>query len=137
MFTIEKGKFLNCDQFWKELGGKASFAKIQDDYNEFITDKGYKLFRGNIGDNVYHKTKAQKEIEDMNKQIEEMKIEFQKNKQLNNLELETQNQIKQLEENEILNPTKKKFGGYKEKDVDELINYSKQIKKENIKLMLV
>jgi len=133
MFTIEKGKFLNCDQFWKELGGKASFAKIQDDYNEFITNKGYKLFRGNIGDNVYHKTKAQKEIEDMNKQIEEMKIEFQKNKQLNDLELETQNQIKQLEENEILNPTKKKFGGYKEKDVDELINYSKQIKKENIK----
>ena len=73
MFTIEKGKFLNCDQFWKELGGKASFAKIQDDYNEFITNKGYKLFRGTIGDNVYHKTKAQNEIEDMNKQIEKIK----------------------------------------------------------------
>lgn len=133
MFTIENGKFLNCDQFWKELGGKASFAKIQDDYNKFITDKGYKLFRGKIGDNVYHKTKAQKEIEDMNKQLEEMKKEFQKNKQLNDLELETQKQINQLEENEILNPVKKKFGGYKEKDVDELIDYSRQMQKENIK----
>ena len=44
MFTTEKGKFLNCDQFWKEKVGKASYAKIQDDYNKYINDKGYNLF---------------------------------------------------------------------------------------------
>lgn len=132
MYTTEKGKFVNCDQFWKEKGGKASYAKIQDDYNKYINDKGYNLFRGNIGDNVHHKTKAQKEIEDMNNQIEEMKIEFERNKKLNQIELETTNQIKDLDDNEILNPQKNKISLYKGKDVDNLIDYSKQIKKQNI-----
>ena len=109
VFTTEKGKFVNCDQFWKEKGGKASYAKIQDDYNKYINDKGYNLFRGNIGDNVYHKTKAQKEIEDMNNQIEEMKLEFERNKKLNQIELETINQIKDLDDNEALNPQKNKI----------------------------
>ena len=132
MFTTEKGKFVNCDQFWKEKGGKASYAKIQDDYNKYINDKGYNLFRGNIGDNVYHKTKAQKQIEDMNNQIEEMKLEFERNKKLNQIELETINQIKDLDDNEVLNPQKNKISLYKGKDVDNLIDYSKQIKKQNI-----
>ncbi len=132
MFTTEKGKFVNCDQFWKEKGGKASYAKIQDDYNKYINDKGYNLFRGNIGDNVYHKTKAQKEIEDMNNQIEEMKLEFERNKKLNQIELETINQIKDLDDNDVLNPQKNKISLYKGKDVDNLIDYSKQIKKQNI-----
>ena len=79
MFKIEKGKFLNCDQFWKDLGGKTSFAKIQDEYNKYILEKGFNLFRGNIGDNKHHKTKAQKEIEDLNIQLNEMKKEFEKN----------------------------------------------------------
>lgn len=122
--TNSKGKFVNCDQFWKEKGGKASYAKIQDDYNKYINDKGYNLFRGNIGDNIYHKTKAQKEIEDMNNQIEEMKLEFERNKKLN--------QIKDLDDNEVLNPQKNKISLYKGKDVDNLIDYSKQIKKQNI-----
>ena len=132
MYTIEKGKFVNCDQFWKEKGGKASYAKIQDDYNKYINDKGYNLFRGNIGDNVYHKTKAQKQIEDMNNQIEEMKLEFERNKKLNQIELETINQIKDLDDSEILNPQKNKISLYKGKDVDNLIDYSKQIKKQNL-----
>ena len=132
MFTTEKGKFVNCDQFWKEKGGKASYAKIQDDYNKYINDKGYNLFRSNIGDNVYHKTKAQKEIEDMNNQIEEMKLEFERNKKLNQIELETINQIKDVDDNEVLNPQKNKISLYKGKDVDNLIDYSKQIKKQNI-----
>lgn len=132
MYTTEKGKFVNCNQFWKEKGGKASYAKIQDDYNKYINDKGYNLFRGNIGDNVYHKTKAQKEIKDMNNQIEEMKLEFERNKKLNQIELETINQIKDLDDNEVLNPQKNKISLYKGKDVDNLIDYSKQIKKQNI-----
>lgn len=133
MFTTEKGKFLNCDQFWKEKVDKEPYAKIQDDYNKYINDKGYNLFSGNIGDNFYHKTKAQKEIEDMNNQIEEMKLEFERNKKLNQIELKTINQIKDLDDNEVLNPRKNKISLYKEKDVDNLIDYSKQIKKQIIK----
>ncbi len=131
IFKTEEGKFLNCDQFWKTLGGKTSYVKIQDDYNKFITEKGYNLYRGNIGDNKHHKTKAEKEIEDLNEQISEMKIEFEKNKRLNEIELQTTKEMSEIDSNEILNPTKRKIGGYKDNDVNNLINYSKQIQKQN------
>ena len=131
IFKTEEGKFLNCDQFWKTLGGKTSYAKIQDDYNKFITEKGYNLYRGNIGDNKHHKTKAEKEIEDLNEQISEMKIEFEKNKRLNEIELQTTKEMSEIDSNEILNPTKRKIGGYKDNDVNNLISYSKQIQKQN------
>lgn len=68
----------------------------------------------------------------MNNQIEEMKLEFERNKKLNQIELETINQIKDLDDNEVLNPQKNKISLYKGKDVDNLIDYSKQIKKQNI-----
>ena len=131
LYTIEKGKFLNCDQFWKDKGGKTSFAQIQDNFNKYVNDNGYNLFRGNVGDNVYHKTKAQKEIEDLNEQINEMKLQLENNIKLNEIELKTNEEIRQIDSNEILSPTKKKLGGYKENDVEELISYSKQIQKEN------
>jgi len=131
IFKVEQGKFLNCDQFWKSLGGKTSYAKMQDDYNKYITEKGYKLFRGNIGDNKHHITKAQKEIEDLNEQIKEMKIEFERNKKLNEIEIETAKDISQIDEEEVLNPVKRKVVGYKDEDINKLIDYSKKIQKQN------
>ena len=73
----------------------------------------------------------------MNNQIEEMKLEFERNKKLNQIELETINQIKDLDDNEVLNPRKNKISLYKGKDVDNLIDYSKQIKKQIIKEKIV
>lgn len=131
IFKTETGKFLNCDQFWKALGGKTSYAKIQDDYNKYIAEKGYHLFRGNVGDNKHHKTKAEKEIEDLNEQINEMKIEFEKNKKLNEIELQTTKELSEIDEKEILNPIKRKVIGYKDEDINNLIDYSKQIQKQN------
>lgn len=131
IFKTEIGKFLNCDQFWKNLGGKTSYAKIQDDYNKFITEKGYNLFRGVIGDNKHHKTKAEKEIDDLNDKIKEMKTEFERNKKLNNIEIETTKEISKIDSKDILNPVKRKVVGYKEEDVNKLIDYSKQIQKQN------
>lgn len=131
MYTTEKGKFLNCDQFWKDKGGKASFAKIQNDFNKYITEKGFNLYRGNIGDNIEHKTKAQQEIDELNAQINTIKQTINKNQKLNEVELKTLHDLKSIDEDEVFNPTKRKIGGYKENDIEELINYSKQIKKEN------
>lgn len=131
IYITEKGKFLNCDQFWKDKGGKASFAKIQDDFNKYITEKGFNLYRGNIGDNIEHKTKAQQEIDELNAQINEIKQTINKNQKLNEVELKTLHDLKNINEDEVFNPTKRKIVGYKENDIEELINYSKQIKKES------
>ncbi len=131
MYTTENGKFLNCDHFWKKLGGKASFAKIQDDYNKYLTERGYKLFRGEIGGNKHHKTKAEKEIEELNEQINEMKLEFEKNKKLNEIQIETSNEITKIDSQEILNPIKRKVIGYKDEEINNLIDYAKNIQRQN------
>ena len=133
IFEIEKGKFLNCDQFWKNLGGKASFARIQDKYNDFITSKGFNLFRGVIGNNVEHIDKATYTLNELQSQINDISVELEKNKALNDIELQLSNDISDINENEILNPVKKKVTGYDKKQVEKLITYSKDLKKNNIK----
>lgn len=133
MFEIEKGKFLNCDQFWKELGGKASYAKIQDKYNEFITSKGFNLYRGNIGNNIEHIDKATYTLNELQAQIDDMSLELAKNKELNEIELQVNKDIENINTDEILNPVKRKVIGYKDEDINNLIDYSKKLKKNDIK----
>ena len=129
---IEYGKFLNADNFWKQLGGKSSYARIQDEYNEFINSKGFNLDRGNVGSNRHHKDKAEHNIEVLNKQIESLQKEIEYNKSINNIELNTNKEILNLNEEQVLSPSKDIFKKYKDKDVEKLIDYSKEIKKENI-----
>lgn len=133
MFEIEKGKFLNCDQFWKELGGKASYAKIQDRYNEFITSKCFNLYRGNIGNNIEHIDKATYTLNELQAQIDDMSLELARNKELNEIELEVNKDIENINSDEILNPVKRKVIGYKDEDINSLIDYSKKLKKNDIK----
>ena len=133
MFEIEKGKFLNCDQFWKGLGGKASYAKIQDKYNEFITSKGFNLYRGNIGNNIAHIDKATYTLNELQAQIDDISIELAKNKELNKIELQINNDIENIKYDKILNPVKRKVIGYKDEDINNLIDYSKKLKKNDIK----
>lgn len=133
IYTIETGKFLNCDQFWKEKGGKTSFAKAQDSYNEYINNKDYNLFRGQKGLNKQHITTEQKKYEDLKKQVANLQKELDKNKSLNDIELQINKDIDNINSNNLYNPTKRKLGGYKEQEVNELIDYSREIQKDNIK----
>ncbi|MEG1900481.1 MAG: plasmid recombination protein [Bacilli bacterium] len=36
LYENVKGIFLNNDQIWKDLGGKESYAKLQDSFNDYI-----------------------------------------------------------------------------------------------------
>ena len=132
IYEIEYGKFLNSDEFWKQLGGKASFAKLQDQYNEFITSKGFELDRGQVGANKHHQDKAEHNIKVLNNEIDKLKQELELNKRINEVELNTNKEIKNINEEELLNPSKDIFKKYKDKDVEKLIDYSKEIKKVNI-----
>lgn len=122
-----KGKFLNNDQFWKDLGGRNSFANIQDKFNKYITDCGYKLDRGNIGSNKVHQTKLEYKISELKsemntiyKDIENYNIELNKSKEV------LENNVK----NNNLN-IKKKIIGYSSKDVEKLIDYSTDLERLN------
>ncbi|MGN1329849.1 MAG: plasmid recombination protein [Clostridia bacterium] len=132
VYEIEYGNFLNSDQFWKEKGFKTSYAKIQDDYNKFINEKGFNLDRGEVGANKHHLTKAEKQLKDLQEQNKLLELELSKNKALNNTELKYMDKISDVDTNPLLNPEKGKIIGYKEKDITTLSNYSKQITKDNL-----
>ena len=132
VYEIEYGKFLNSDEFWKQHGGKASYAKIQDEYNEYIKSKGFDLDRGQVGANKHHQDKAEHNIKVLNNEIDKLKQELELNKRINEVELNTNKEIKNINEEELLNPSRDIFKKYKDKDVEKLIDYSKEIKKANI-----
>ena len=124
-----KGLFLNCDQFWKDKGGKLSYSKLQDEFNKFITEKGFNLYRGDIGSNKENQTKLDYDIAEKKAELEELTKE--KENALKIIE-NSKNGLKIAEKShkeDILNPTKRKLGGYKEDDVFKIIKYTKDLEK--------
>ena len=120
-----KGKFLNCDQFWKQKGGKLSFHQMQNDFNKFITEKGFNLYRGDIGANKQNQSKLEYDIAEKKAELEELNQEKENTLQI--IE-NSKNGLKNLEkevDNDLLNPVKRKLGGYKEDDVSKIIEYTK------------
>lgn len=120
------GKFLNCDQFWKDKGGKLSFHQMQNDFNKFITEKGFNLYRGDVGSNKENQSKLDYDIAEKKAELEELNKE--KENTLKIIE-NSKNGLKNLGYNSdysnVLNPTKRKHGGYKEDDVFKIIKYTK------------
>lgn len=122
-----KGKFLNCDQFWKQKGGKLSFHQMQNDFNKFITKKGFNLYRGDIGANKENQSKLEYDIAEKKAELEELNKEKENTLQI--IE-NSKNGLKNLEKNnnnDLLNPIKRKLGGYKEDDVIKIIEYTKNL----------
>lgn len=120
------GKFLNCDQFWKDKGGKLSFYQMQNDFNKFITERGFNLYRGDVEANKANQSKLDYNIAEKKAELKELSQE--KENTLKVIE-NSKNGLKNLEYNSdysnVLNPTKRKIGGYKEEDVFRIIKYTK------------
>lgn len=122
-----KGNFLNNDQFWKDLGGRNSFANIQDKFNKYITSYGFKLDRGNIGSNKVHQTKLEYKINELKSEVNNLYKDIENyNNELNKSKEVLENNIKSNNLN-----IKKNIIGYNSKDVEKLIDYSINLEKLN------
>lgn len=122
-----KGNFLNNDQFWKDLGGRSSFANIQDKFNKYITSCGFKLDRGNIGSNKVHQTKLEYKINELKSEVNNLYKDIENyNNKLNKSKEVLENNIKSNNLN-----IKKNIIGYNSKDVEKLIDYSINLEKLN------
>lgn len=131
VYKTEKGKFLNNDQFWKERGGKFSFKKIQDDFNKFITERGFNLYRGDIGANKDSQTKSEYQLEELKAEIEELNIEKENTlKIIENSKNGLKNLEKQSDNEELLNPIKRKIVGYKDEDISKIVDYTRKLEKK-------
>ena len=132
IYKTEYGKYLNLDQFWKQKGGQTSYAKIQDEYNEFINSKGFNLYRGNVGANIEHQTKAEYELNEKKKEIKSLEKDINLYQKINEINLKTNQEILNIHQEEVLSPSKDVFKRYKDKDVVNLINYTKEVNKDNL-----
>lgn len=94
--------------------------------------KGFNLNRGEIGANKHHLTKAEKQLKDLQEQNKLLELELSKNKAINEVEISYKDKISDVDTNPLLNPEKDKITGYKEKDITNLSNYSKEITKDNL-----
>lgn len=129
MYENVKGIFLNNDQFWKKLGGKNSFAKLQDSFNKFINERGFKLDRGNIGGNAKNQTKLEYQISELKAELNDIKEEITfSNKELE----ENKKSLKSLEKTSKMTNLKKGITGYNSKEVENLIYYAKELEKDKI-----
>lgn len=129
MYEVVNGKFLNNDQFWKDLGGKNSFAKLQDKFNKFINERGFKLDRGNIGSGTKNKTKLEYQVEELKEEIKDLKEEINNS----NKEIEMNKKcLKNLEKSSEKTELKKGITGYNSKDVERLIYYAKDLEKDKV-----
>ncbi len=126
-----KGKFLNNDQFWKDKGGQNSYAKLQDSFNKFITERGFNLDRGNIGSHVEHKTKLEYEIEENKAELEALKQEKRDTIQILENSKNSLVEATKSTNKEILNP-KKSIVGYNSNDIQKMIDYSKNLEQINV-----
>ena len=126
-----KGKFLNNDWFWKTRGGLYSFAKMQDSFNEFITEKGFNLYRGDIGSNKENQTKLEYQIKEKQAELEALNKEKENTLDILEKSKNTLINANKSVDKDILNP-KKSIVGYNSNDVEKMINYSKNLEKVNI-----
>ena len=127
IYESVKGNFLNNDQFWKDLGGRNSFANIQDKFNKYITDCGYKLDRGNIGSNKVHQTKLEYKINELKSEMNNLYKDIEKyNIEINKSKDALESNIKHNNLN-----IKKNIIGYSSKDVEKLIDYSNDLERLN------
>lgn len=123
-----KGNFLNNDQFWKDRGGKNSYAIMQDEFNKFITSKGFNLDRGNIGSSKVHQSKLEYDINEKKAELEELTKECKNvSNSLKQSKEAIENANKPLKSS--LLDIKKGLFGYKDSDVIDIISYTKGLRK--------
>lgn len=82
--------------------------------------------------NKLHLTKAEKQLQDLKEQNRLLSLELDKNKAINSVEMSYIEKIHDVDTNPLLNPEKGKILGYKDKDINNLSDYSKEITKSNL-----
>ena len=62
-------KRINCSEFWK---GRDSYSRLQDEYYDFITSRGYDLKRGEKGSTAEHLSVAEYKLKKTEEQLAAM-----------------------------------------------------------------
>lgn len=122
-------KRINCSEFWK---GRDSYSRLQDEYYDFITARGYDLERGEKGSTTEHLSVAEYKLKKTEEQLAEMskqiaKIENIEEVKTTNLPLNTV-AIKR-DDFKMLSAAAKNYAGAKNAEAENI-----QLKAESLSL---
>lgn len=73
---------INCSEFWK---GRDSYSKLQDEYFDFITSRGYSLERGEKGSTAKHLSVSEYKLKKTQEQINELTEQAAKIESVDNI----------------------------------------------------
>ena len=118
VYETVKGKFLNNDQFWKDLGGRNSFSNMQDKFNEYMTEKGFNLDRGEIGANKKHQTKLEYHINELKAEEKQLSTKLKDYKG----EIKEAKKVLETSLKDTNSDLKKRIIGYSKKEVEKLMD---------------
>lgn len=72
-------KRINCSEFWK---GRDSYSRLQDEYYDFITSRGYDLERGEKGSIAEHLSVAEYKLKKTEEQLAAMSAQIAENENI-------------------------------------------------------
>ena len=75
-------KRINCSEFWK---GRDSYSKLQDEYYDFIANRGYDLERGIKGGTAEHLSVAEYKLKKSSEQLAEITSQISEIENLDNV----------------------------------------------------
>lgn len=75
-------KRINCSEFWK---GRDSYSKLQDEYYDFITNRGYDLERGIKGSTAEHLSVAEYKLKKSSEQLAEITSQISEIENIDNV----------------------------------------------------
>lgn len=73
---------INCSEFWK---GRDSYSRLQDEYFDFITSRGYALERGERGSTAEHLSVSEYKLKKTQEQISELTEQAAEIEDVNNI----------------------------------------------------
>ena len=111
-------KRINCSEFWK---GRDSYSRLQDEYYDFITSRGYDLERGEKGSTAEHLTVAEyklKKTEEQLATISEQILEIENIEEIKTANLPLNTVAIKKDDFEMLSATAKNYVGAKNAEAE-------------------
>lgn len=129
-------KRINCSEFWK---GRDSYSRLQDEYYDFITSRGYDLERGEKGSTAEHLSVAEYKLKKTEEQLAAMSeqiLEIENIEEVKTTSLPLNTVAIKREDFEMLSAASKNYVGAKNAEAEnvQLKVECTKLKNENEKL---
>jgi hypothetical protein len=129
-------KRINCSEFWK---GRDSYSRLQDEYYDFITSRGYDLERGEKGSTAEHLSVAEYKLKKTEEQLaatSEQLAEIKNIEEIKTANLPLNTVAIKKDDFEMLSAAAKNYVGAKNAEAEniQLKAECKKLKSENERL---